>query len=73
MLDPRWNRIGRCIAQGWIGFLEAMTPILEAIYGSKEAVDNIIAQVRNAYANPNYHGYMLMFNPEMASLIIVIQ
>jgi hypothetical protein len=60
-LDARMNRIGRCMAQGWLGFLEAMRPVMEPIYGSTAAVDNIIAQVRNDFANPNYHGYNLMY------------
>jgi hypothetical protein len=55
------NRIGRCLAHGWLGFLEAMRPVMEAAYGSAAAVDNIIAQVRNDYFNPKYHGYNLMY------------
>ena len=57
------NRIGRCLAQGWLGFLVAMRPVMEHIYGSVAAVDNIIAQVMNDYSNPNYHGYNLMYQP----------
>jgi hypothetical protein len=49
------------MAQGWLGWLEAMKPVLEPVYGSAANVDNIIAQVRNDYANPNYHGYNLMY------------
>jgi len=59
--DPRFNRIGRCMAQGWLGWLDAMKPVLESVYGSAANVDNIIAQIRNDYANPNYHGYNLMY------------
>jgi len=55
------------MAQGWLGFLEAVSPILESTYGSKEAADNVIAQVRRDYANPNYHGYILMSNPHVRS------
>ena len=55
------NRIGRCLANGWLGFLEAMKPVMERVYGSAAAVDNIIAQVRNDYSNTNYRGYNLMY------------
>jgi hypothetical protein len=60
-VDPRMNRIGRCVAQYWLGFLEAMRPVLEPIYGSMEAVENVINQVRADYANPNYRGYNNMY------------
>jgi hypothetical protein len=50
------------MAQGWLGFLEAMKPVMEPVYGSAAMVDNIIAQVRNDYANPNYHGYNLVYS-----------
>jgi hypothetical protein len=61
MVDPRYNRIGRCMAQGWLGFLEAMKPVLIPVYGSAEGVDNIIAQVRHDYSRIDYHGYNLMY------------
>jgi hypothetical protein len=38
-----------------------MKPVLESVYGSAENVDNIIAQIRNDYVNPNYHGYNFMY------------
>lgn len=49
------------MAQGWLGFLEAMRPVLVGAYGSVEAVHNFIAQVRTDYLNPNYHGYNLVY------------
>lgn len=51
------------MAQGWLGWLDAMRPVLESVYGGKTGADNLIAQVRYDYANPNYHGYMLMHVP----------
>jgi len=48
------------MAQGWLGFLEAMKPVMIPLYGSAAAVDNIILQVQSDYSNPNYHGYNLM-------------
>ena len=59
--DPRLNRIGRCMAQGWLGWLEAMRPVLEGVYGTPANVDNIIQQVRADYSRPDYHGYNLMY------------
>jgi hypothetical protein len=49
------------MAQGWLGWLGAMKPVLESVYGSAENVDNITAQIRNDYVNPNYHGYNFMY------------
>jgi hypothetical protein len=49
------------MAQGWLGFLEAMKPVLIPVYGSAEDVDNVIAQVRHDYSRVNYHGYNLMY------------
>ena len=49
------------MAQGWLGWLDAMKPILESVYGNAANADNIIAQVRNDYANTNYHGYNFMY------------
>jgi hypothetical protein len=49
------------MAQGWLGWLGAMKPVLESVYGSAENVDNIIAQIRNDYVNSNYHGYNFMY------------
>jgi hypothetical protein len=49
------------MAQGWLGFLEAMKPVLTTVYGSAAAVDNVIGQVRADYTNPNYHGYNLVY------------
>ena len=60
--DPRWNRIGRCMAQGWLGWLEAMKPVLEGVYGTPANVDNIIQQVRADYSRPDYQGYNLMYS-----------
>jgi hypothetical protein len=64
ILDPRMNRIGLAMAQGWLGFLEAMKPVLTQVYGSVAAVDN--------YLNPNYHGYNLMYESCVTRLILVI-
>ena len=61
MVDPRLNRVGRCMAQGWLGFLEALKPVMIPLYGNAAAVDNIIAQVRHDYSRPDYHGYNLMY------------
>ena len=58
------------MAQGWLGFLEAMKPLMQPIYGSLENVDKIIAQVRNDYANPTYHGYNLMYDQSFGKLIV---
>jgi hypothetical protein len=73
-IDPRLNRIGRCMAQGWLGWLDAMKPVLQHVYGSPENADNIIAQVRNDYANPNYHGYNLMYvsSVEITNKIVIV-
>jgi hypothetical protein len=60
------------MAQGWLGFLEAMKPVMESVYGSATDTDNIIAQIRNDYANPNYHGYNLMYRSAGMLLIVVI-
>jgi hypothetical protein len=49
------------MAQYWLGFLEAMKPVLDPVYGSREAVENVIDQVRNDFANPNYHGFNFMY------------
>jgi hypothetical protein len=50
------------MAHGWLGFLEAMRPILEGTYGGAAGANNVIAQIRADYANPNYHGYNLMYS-----------
>jgi hypothetical protein len=61
------------MAQGWLGFLEAMKPVMESVYGSAADTDNIIAQVRNDYANPNYHGYNLMYrSPGMLLMVVIV-
>jgi len=49
------------MAQGWLGWLEAMKPVLEGVYGTPANVDNIIQQVRADYSRPDYHGYNLMY------------
>jgi hypothetical protein len=49
------------MARGWLGFLEAMKPVLTQVYGSIAVVENVIAQVRTDYMNPNYHGYNLVY------------
>jgi hypothetical protein len=59
--DPRLKRIGLAMAEGWLGFLEAMKPVLPQVYGSIAAVDDMIGQVRTDYTNPNYHGYNLVY------------
>jgi len=60
------------MAQGWLGWLDAMKSVLESVYGSATNVDNIITQVRNDYVNPNYHGYNLMYASVSGSLTTVI-
>lgn len=50
------------MAQGWLGWLEAMRPVLGGVYGSPENVDNIIHQIRADYSRPDYHGYNLMYS-----------
>lgn len=41
------------MAHVWLEFLKAMRPNLQSVYGNSEAVDNLIAQVKNDYSNPN--------------------
>ena len=62
------------MAQGWLGWLSAMKPVLESVYGSAENVDNIIAQIRNDYVNPNYHGYNFMYvsSVGVANKIVIV-
>ena len=55
------NRIGKCLALGWLGFLDAMRPYMIPLYGSSAGVDDVIVQVRDDYYNPNYHGYNFMY------------
>jgi hypothetical protein len=53
------------MAQGWLGWLDAMKPVLMGFYGTAAAVDDVLAQIRNDYMNPNYHGYNLMYAPSI--------
>ena len=69
------NHIGRRMACGWLGFLDAVKPLLVTIYGGVQNADDIISQVRRDYGNPNYHGYTLMYHPRRGvdELVIVLQ
>jgi hypothetical protein len=50
------------MALGWLGFLDAMKPVLTQVYETTAAVDNVIGQIRADYLNPNYHGYNLVYD-----------
>jgi len=55
------------MAYGWGGFLEALKPEIAPYCGGEAGADNLIAQVKEAYSNPNYHGYNLVYEADVGT------